>query len=166
MPQDKINRSVFYPHSVAFDTENPGASNTWVYDRAPEGMLFELVAIQASVDKQSSRYEGVIAMFDGHEFTNWNIYSGVQSFELLTRHEFDLYNNFMSSPLYNWECKEYTIGIRSSSVTNAFKTVIVVWYYIKKATREKLLEYAIKHPIREDTFKRAISGISIEPTET
>jgi hypothetical protein len=166
MPQKKINRQVYFLFTQAFDSEDvSGANNSWVYDRPPEGYLFQLAKISASVSSQGPYREGILCLFDGHEYTHWNMWPGVESRETLVRTEFNQYQYVHSESLEGWECKEFTIGIRSTNTVNAFKTCIIVWYYLKKASRKELLEYAIKHPVREDTFKRAMRGTTVEPEE-
>ena len=161
MPDKKINRLVVYPTAQAYDeeAEYPKDNNTFIYLRAPEGYLYELVAMEASVGG-SSTDDGVLELSDGRYYTGWNIFPGVENRETLARIEFNLYNYHYNVPLYNWECKEYTIGVRSTNTNQPFKICVIVWYYLKKASREELLEYAVKHPIREDTFKALLGQYS------
>ena len=166
MPEDKINRQVQFIQAQIYDPgDSTGANNTWIYDRAPEGYLFVLQKIAVSTDYLSTRNVGLIVLYDGHEYTHWNQWPGVESREILARFEFNNYSIKEVESLLGWECKEFTIGARSSSTTKTFKGFVIVWYYLKKASREELLEYAIKHPKVEDSFKHAISGITIESSE-
>lgn len=162
----EIQRQVHFMSAQVFDVEDTsGKNNTWQYNRAPEGYLFELVQIVVSGSRGGGSHQGIVALFDGHEYTHWNIWPGVQSQEMLYRFDSIDYQVDGVGQLLDWECKEYTVGTRSWSVTGMFKVVIIVWYYLRKASRMELMEYALKHPARHDTFKRALRGTTVEPTE-
>lgn len=166
MSQKDVNRQVHFIFAPIFDPEDStGVNNTWVYHRAPDGYLFILDSIQISTDIDNSRQAGVICIFDGHEYTHWNLWPGVESRETLWRGETSSYSVELLGNLNGWICKEYTIGIRSASETKAVKYCAIVWFYLKKASREELLEYALKHPKDEDAFKRALRGRTAETEE-
>jgi hypothetical protein len=166
MSLKKINRQVYFGFAPIFNPEDSsGVNNTWIYDRALEEHLFVLDSIQVSVTKENSYYNGIFAIYDGHEYTHWNQFPGVESRELLGRLEFSEHNLTGFINLNGWECKEFTIGIRSTHQSVPVKMVAILYYYLKKASREELLEYAIKHPVREDTFKRAMRGTTVELEE-
>ncbi|GAG74627.1 unnamed protein product [marine sediment metagenome] len=75
---DKIQRQVDFMHVQIFDPEDTsGKNNTWVYNRAPEGYKFELVAIDVTTDKDSSRMDGIVNIYDGHEYTRFYLSSHV-----------------------------------------------------------------------------------------
>jgi len=163
---EEINRYVIFGTAPIFDPEDKtGVNNRWIYRRAFEGYLFLLSHIEVSVSSQGPYREGLIALYDGHEYTHWNQFPGVESRELLTRAEFNQFQYNSHAPLHNWKCKEFTLGLRSTSTENNFRMCAIVWFYLKKATREELLEYALKHPIREDTFKRVMRGTTVDPHE-
>jgi len=163
---DEVERQVHFITAPIFLPEDKtGINNTWQYNRAPEGYLFQLVEVQISGNRGDVQQQGIVALFDGHEYTHWNIYPGVQSNEMLFRFNSIDYQVNASQNLHGWPCKEYTLGIRSYSVTKVFKCVVIIWYYLKKASRLELMEYAIKHPRNQDQFKRVLRGPTIEPTE-
>lgn len=164
--ESDINRTVFFLRAPPFLPENTtGINNSWIYKRAPEGYLFLLDSITLSTTSEESERMGIFGLYDGHEYTHWNIFPGVESRELLFRGETNTYILNLEANLNQWKCKEYTIGLRSHNESSGVKVCIIVWYYLKKATREELLEFAIKHPTREDTFKRALRGTTVEPGE-
>lgn len=162
MPDKKINRRVTYLYTPAHDAEAEpiGKNNRWIYLRAPDGLLFLLHSVEIASRISSETTKVITTMYDGHEFTNYLIWPGVESKEGLTRMETTYLSPNAVRHLNNWECKEFTIGGRSLASLEAVKVQIIVWYYLKKASRDELLEYAIKHPLHEDMFKRALSGIT------
>lgn len=166
MTEAKIDRQVHFGWAPIFlPADTTGVNNTWIYNRAPEGYLFQLVEISISSSRGTSEQQGIFALFDGHEYTHWNVFPGVESRELLYRFDSIDYQTSDVANLHGWECKEYTIGMRSWSETKPYKIVAIVWYFLKKASRKELMEYALKHPLNQDTFKRVYSGITIEPGE-
>jgi len=164
MPDKKINRRVTYLYTQAYDEEEDpiGGNNSWIYFRAPDGMLFELHSVEIASRIANTTTKAITALYDGHEFTNYLIWPGVESKEGLTRFETTYQQPNAYAPLNGWECKEFTVGGRSLATAEAVKSQIIIWYYLKRASREELLEYAIKHPLHEDMFKRALSGITAE----
>lgn len=167
MPEEEgINRKVHFAHANAFLPEDTsGVNNTWVYHRAPEGYLFLLDSVTLSNAHNPYTTTGIFAVYDGHEYTHWNQFPGVESRELLARFETSSGETQIDLNLHGWECKEYTIGIRSLSESVAYKICAIMWFWLKKASRKELMEYAIKHPIREDTFKRAMRGSTLTEGE-
>lgn len=162
----EIERQVHFMTAQIFDPEDTsGDNNTWQYNRAPDGYLFELAKINVSGSRGGGSHQGIVALFDGHEYTHWNIWPGVQSQEMLYRFDSIDYQVEGAGDLLNWECKEYTIGVRSWSITGMFKVTAIIWYYLKKASRMELMEYAIKHPKNQDMFKRVYRGTTVEPSE-
>lgn len=146
---DKLNRNVFFKHAGIFDPQDTtGKNNTWQYNRAMSGYIFKLVSMDISVPLAYA--DGITAIFDGHEYTHWNIFPGVESRELLGRFESSQQQQNFTIDLHGWECKEYTIAIRSSNVSKAFKSVIVIWFYLEKMNRLEQLFYAVIQP----RFKR------------
>jgi len=144
---DKIQRQVHFITTQALDLEDiSGDNNSWIYNRAPDGYKFILDSVDISTTKYQSKYEGIFNIFDGHEYTHWNIYPGVESRELLGRLETTIYIVDGSINLHSWECKEYSIAIRSGSTTNGYRVVIIVWYYIEKMSLFERLMYACLHP--------------------
>jgi len=167
--KNRINRFVFFPNAPIFDPEvYTGVNNRWVYRRAPDGMLFELISVKVGMQipimaSGYNSYSGIFAVYDGHEYTHWNQFPGVESREALVHLEMNVYNAFYDIDLHKWECKEFTIGTRSRSEEEPFICKVVVFYRLKKANKFKLLEYALKHPYRETTFKRSMAGGHMEP---
>jgi hypothetical protein len=164
--KEGINRIVFYLTAQAFDTEAeyPKANNTFEYSRAPDGFLYLLHSVHITAgDEQSDK--GIFEMSDGHYYTGWNIYPGVENRETIARFKMSNYDTDRLIPLNMWECKEFTLAIRSLDVAQQAKACVIVWYYLKKASRAELLEYALKHPITEDTFKRVMGGYSTVDAE-
>ncbi|GAG76278.1 unnamed protein product [marine sediment metagenome] len=144
---DKINRQVQFLHAQAHDEEDTtGKNNTWLYDRAPEGYKFVLHSIDISTGSPLITNFGTLAIYDGHEYTHWLQFPGVESKEILARVCFSDQMSTYSASLNNWECKEYTIGIRSSDAENPFKVCIIVWYYLRKMSWLEKLQYAVLQP--------------------
>jgi len=161
---DKIQRQVHFIWAQPFDAEDSsGDNNTWNYNRAPDGYKFELVSIDISGHQESSMKYGHVALFDGHEYTHWNLWPGVESRELLWRSELNDYVRNGFGNLNNWECKEYTLGIRSTHATFGFKTCIVIWYYLRKMSWLEKLYYAVIQP-KGDRYKKTL-GITAEVEE-
>jgi len=161
-----IERQVHFMLAPAFNpADKTGVNNKWAYNRAPDGYLFLLDSVQISASSESAYKDGIFNIFDGHEYTHWNLWPGVESRETLGRVEINinLLDQYIS--LKNWECKEYTLGTRSVNLENPFKVCVIVWYYLKKASRIELMEYAIKHPKNQDMFKWILRGTTLEPTE-
>lgn len=160
---DKINRQVHFLYAQVFDEEETaGKNNTWLYDRAPDGYKFVLHKISIYVDRV--RAWGVFALFDGHEYTHWNIFPGVESKEVIA------YITTSNSPplgvteyLEGWECKEYTLGIRSTSTTASLKGCCVVWYYLRKMSLLEKLQYAVIQP-RGQRYRKG-GATTVERTE-
>ncbi len=144
---DKIQRQVHFIQAQIFDIQDvTGKNNTWNYNRAPEGYKFLLQKCSISVAQEGNRYKGIVAMFDGHEYTHWNIWPGVESRELLFRKGINIYMLDHVENLLNWECKEYTLGIRSVQTDTTFKACIIVWYYLQKMSYLETLYYAVIQP--------------------
>lgn len=152
---DKIQRQVHFMYANIFDPEDTsGKNNKWNYNRAPEGYKFQLVASHSSVAQINSYYTGLLAFYDGHEYTHWNQYPGVESRELIGRGETNLYQYSINIDFHGWECKEYTIGIRSLSTTNPYKIVTIVYYYLVQMSRLETYYYAVIQP-KWNRFKKA-----------
>lgn len=163
---NQINRTVYFGHVQAFDSEDTsGDNNTWIYDRAPDGYKFHLVSAQISVANYPDYNDGIVAIYDGHEYTHWNQWPGVESREILGRLEFNVYQDNGILDLHNWECKEFTIGLRSTNIGNPFRACIVIWYYLTKMTPLERLHYAVVHPKSIlGRFPKAFRT-TVEPTE-
>ena len=162
---DKLNRNVFFKHAQIFNpVDKTGKNNTWQYNRAMSGYIFNLVSMDISV---SSEYpDGITAIFDGHEYTHWNIFPGIESRELLGRFESNQYQQNFTIDLKGWECKEYAIAIRSTSETKAFKSVIVIWFYLEKMNRLEQLYYAVIQPRFKrikTAFMRTVESSELNP---
>lgn len=160
-----INRKVHFQQAPIFDPEDKsGINNTWIYHRAPDGYLFELHSVDFSVTVDTGEI-GMVGLFDGHEYTHWNIWPGVESREYLARVETNLYHLNETKSLNGWKCKEYSIGCRSRSEAKPLKVLSIVYYYLRRASREELLEYALKHPHNPDAFKTALRGRTVDLEE-
>ncbi|GAG66425.1 unnamed protein product [marine sediment metagenome] len=107
--------------------------------------------------------DGIVNIYDGHEYTHWNIFPGVESRELLWRGETTTYNVNLFGNLHNWECKEYTLACRSASETKTYKVCAIVWYYLRKMNWLERLYYAVIQP-KGDRYKKTL-GITAETTE-
>lgn len=141
---DKINRQVHFMYAQVFNpSDTTGANNTWLYNRAPDGYKFVLHSIDVSGKQEDNNKYGIVAMYDGHEYTHWNIYPGVESRELIWRGQMNDYIVNCGGTLNGWECKEYTLAIRSTHVTYPFKCCIIVWYFLQKMTWLEKLQYAV-----------------------
>ncbi|GAG81988.1 unnamed protein product [marine sediment metagenome] len=144
---DKINRQVYFMHGQAYDPEDTtGKNNTWLYDRAPDGYKFILDSVDVSTVSTDTQRLGIFAIYDGHEYTHWNQFPGVESHELLFRGETNSYVLNIHATLNNWECKEFTLGMRSHSEANACKFCVIVWYYLRKMSWLEKLQYAVMQP--------------------
>lgn len=146
-PEDKIHRRVFTLWAQQYDALAKH-NNTWKYFRAPEGKKFLLHSIElstAGLNRDES--DGVFCLFDGHEYTQWDIFPGVINHEVLTRFE----TNSVTapthySPLNNWECKEVTLASRSSHTDQIFRIMVILWYYLVDMSKEETYEYGAKQP--------------------
>ena len=162
---DKINRQVFYLQASAYDdqAEYPKDNNTFRYHRAPEGYKFLLHAVHFHTVLEGPACNGIFEMSDGHYYTGWNIYPGVENREIIAYSTHDADNPAMHLPLFNWEAKEYTIGIRSTSSSAVFRGVVIVWYYLRRMNKLETLMYACIHPLRK-RFRKGYAT-TVEPTE-
>ncbi|GAG76922.1 unnamed protein product [marine sediment metagenome] len=143
---DKINRQVFFLYAQIHDAEDiTGKNNTWIYDRAPQGYKFILDSVDISVSAPLA-YKGIFAVFDGHEYTHWLLFPGVESKELLGRVETGSNQYNHTIPLRNWECKEYTLACRSTDDEMPLKICAIVWYYLRKMSWLEKLQYAVMQP--------------------
>lgn len=152
----------------ALDPETTDNNTTWFYDRAPDGYKFVLHSIEVSatipqITTGLSNYSGIYGIYDGHEYTHWNIYPGVESKEILARGELNVYGTLQTHALNGWECKEYTLAIRSRSEDEPFKCCIIVWYYLAKMTDLETKQYAVMQPKGEHYRKSGPS--TVESTE-
>lgn len=144
---NKMNRQVHFITAPMFDIQDKsGKNNAWLYNRAPDGYLFKLDSVQISVSSEEMVNTGIFAMFDGHEYTHWNIYPGVESRELLGRTETSDYSLESYIDLKGWECKEYSIAVRSTSPQKMYRCIAIVWYYLDKMSLLERLMYACLHP--------------------
>jgi len=151
---DKINRLATYLFAPAMIPENiTGINNTWLYDRAPAGYKFILDSIQVSTTEEEGR-DGIFAVFDGHEYTHWNIFPGVVSHELLYRGEINTYILNLDANLKGWECKEYTLALRSTSQEKPVKVCAILWYYLRKMSQLETYQYAVIQP-KGDRYKKS-----------
>lgn len=127
-----------------------GGNNIWFWDRAPDGMKFELVSAVVTVGTHYYSSYGVVALFDGRVFnTRWDIFPGVEDFELLGRCSISPYQPNVEITLKGWECKEYTIGARSTQVDTSFIANVIIWYYLRPMSRYERVMYAVLHPKRK-----------------
>ena len=145
LQEDKINRQVTFLHAQIFSAGDiTGKNNTWCYNRAPDGYKFILVGVEVSTAKGTTPSNiGIYNIVDGHEYTHWNIFPGVESKEVLARGELSDYVLSGYHDLHNWECKEYTKVIRSNSGSQPFKACFIVWYYLRKMNYLEKLQYAV-----------------------
>ena len=144
---DKISRQVYFMYAPAMNyTNTTGINNTWIYDRAPDGYKFILQKAIVSTTLEATLNRGIIGIYDGHEYTHWNIYPGVESKEILNRAELSANIHNADLDLYGWECKEFTLGIRSSTETFGVKMCIIIVYYLRKMSWLEKLQYAVMQP--------------------
>ena len=162
---DKINRQVHYPYAQAFDSEDKGDNNDWTYNRAPNGYRFILDSISVIASATNNQNNGIVQIYEGHEHTDYIIYPGVESREILERLETTDYQLNLEKSLHGWDCKEYTLGVRSTSETYAYRVIVIVWYYLQKMTAFERLHFAV-------TQSKSIKGrfpkafrTTVEPTE-
>lgn len=157
---DKINRQVHFITAQALvENGKQPLNNTWIYDRAPDGYKFILHSVFISVAHNPYTATGIFAIYDGHEYTGWNQWPGVESRELLGRLETDAGTNQSVIMLNGWECKEYTIGTRSLSGSLAYKVCAIVWYYLRKMTDLEKYQYATIQPRGEHYRKGGPSTV-------
>jgi hypothetical protein len=143
---DEINRQVHFGYAQVFDPEDDsGDNNTFIYNRAPDGYKFILHKISLSI-ATGSYDQGIVMLFDGHEYTHWDLWPNIQSNEVLFRGVTNSYTNNIVEYLEHWSCKEYTIGLRSKSESEQFKVLIIVWYYLQKMSKLDRLHYAVTQP--------------------
>jgi len=152
---DKVQRQVQFMRAQPHDSEDSsGKNNTWVYNRAPDGYKFRLVKVLVASKQTDNAFNGIFGMFDGHEYTRWDIWPGVESREYLTRISMSLENQTVEFGLEGWECKEYSIAVRSTNATYEFKAMSIVWYYLEKMSHLERLYYAVIQP-RWNRYKKA-----------
>lgn len=165
LQEDKINRQVHYTYAQAKDIEGtyPLKNNSFVYNRAPDGYLFQLVELDISCSCEAGVNVGIVEMSDGHCYTGWNIWAGVENRETLVRIETDVYFVNFSKSLHSWECKEYTIATRSKKTDAPFKTCCIVWYYLRKMSPLEKYQYAVIQPKGEHI--RKAGATTVESTE-
>jgi len=145
-PEDKIHRRVFFVWADDLDAEGKD-NNTWRYFRAPEGKKFLLDSVTMSVVSSGDVNDGIIMLFDGHEYTQWNIFPGVVCHETLARIDtISATFPYNDVPLHMWETKEITIACRSNMVSQNFRAMVIVWYYLQNMSKEETYEYAVKYP--------------------
>jgi hypothetical protein len=163
--EDKINRQVVYPYAQVFNPTQsyPKKNNTFIFNRAPDGYKFVLVAIDISGHQENSYKYGLLELSDGHYYTGWNIWPGVENRETLFRCELNDYIRNIYGDLHLWECKEYTIAIRSTHETYPFKCCVIVWYYLRRMTTLETKQYAVIQPKAEHYRKGGPT--TIESTE-
>lgn len=159
-------RQVHYPYNSPFDPEDhSGDNNNWIYNRAPDGYCFVLVRFDSIASQEDTEQAGILQLYDGHEYTHWNIYPGVQSNEVLARHQHSNYELNSFTDLLGWECKEYTIGSRGISQSYPFRALVIVWYYLKKMSTLDKLHFAVTQPKSIlGRFPKAFRT-TVEPTE-
>ncbi|GAG55151.1 unnamed protein product [marine sediment metagenome] len=162
---DKINRQVFFIHAQGYDAqeEYPKKNNTFKYFRAPEGYKFLLHSIDVTSDHRQAYRDGIVELSDGHYYTGWDIFPGVENKEVLWRGSFNVYNTTLSGSLNLWECKEITIAIRSITTENVFKVSTIIWYYLKPMSKLETLFYALVHP-RFRRYKKAYAT-TLDPAD-
>lgn len=154
MDLQDINRSVFFINTQALVVNGAQPeNNTWVYKRAPEGYVYKLVHAQVSTSVERGE-NGIIAFYDGHVYTQWNTFPGVVNHDLLARGELTDYVVNIDFYFHDWECKEYTISIRSADTESIFKVCVIVYYYLKKMSVFERFKYAVVHP-RFNRIKKA-----------
>jgi len=166
LQEKKINRSVYFLYTPVYDSEAdpPGNNNRWIYDRAPEGYKFVLVAMDVSSRISGDTTKAVLGLFDGHEFTNWLIFPGVESKEYLCRSEYNIYQPSMSHDLHGWECKEFTIGGRNFATAEDVKFCIIIWYYLEKMDKLEEYQYAVIQPKGDKPIRKG-GATTVESTE-
>lgn len=152
---DKINRQVQFMFAQIFNSaDTTGKNNTFQYKRAPDGYKFLLHSVYVSTTRDANFHNGIFEMSDGHYYTHWNIWPGVENREVIARRDFNDYALEHHQDLNLWECKEYTLAIRSRSEEVGFKCCIIVWYYLKSMNVIEKLFYAVIQP-RFRRFKKA-----------
>ena len=162
----KINRQVHYGYAQIYDSEDKGDNNSWIYNRAPNGYKFILDSISVIASATNNQNNGIVQIYDGHEHTNFIIYPGVESREILERLETTDYQLNLEKSLHGWDCKEYTIGLRSTSETYPFRVIIIVWYYFEKMSRYERLLFAVTHPKSIlGRYTKSLRGTTVESTE-
>jgi hypothetical protein len=149
----KIQRRQITLIAPVFDPEKSvtGENNVWHYDRAPDGFKFELVSARITCGTSATvNSYGVIALFDGKVYnTRWDIFPGVEDFQLLGRAVTNVYQTNDVIDLFGWECKEYTVATRSTSTENSYIANIIIWYFLKPMSKLEKLMYAVLHPKRK-----------------
>jgi len=73
---------------------------------------------------------------------------------LLYRGELNQYILNLDASLKMWECKEFSLALRSSSQETPVKVCVVIWFYIRKMTELEKLQYAVLQP-KGDRYKKS-----------
>lgn len=165
LDEKKINRQVFYLYAQIFDDteEYPRENNTFRTFRAKDGYKMILDSVQVSTAVQQGMNNGVVEISDGNYYTGWDIWTGVENHETLSRCELTDYVNNQHLDLRNWEVKEFTIATRSTSITHPFKVCVIVWYYFVKMSKLETFFYALVHP-RMKRYRKGYAT-TVEPSE-
>jgi len=159
----KINRRVKFMHAIPFveNGQHP-ENNTWWYNRAPEGYKFILHSAVISNAHVPYTSTGIVAIFDGHEYTGWNIFPGVESMEMLGRFETSAGETQGVIDLNGWECKEYTVASRSLSGSLQYKCCVIIWYFLEKMSDFETKQYAVMQPKGEHIRKSGMTTIELD----
>jgi hypothetical protein len=161
--EDKINRQAFYMTAPALTDETyPKLNNRFKYHRAPEGYKFLLESVYVVCTREDSMTSGVFELSDGHYWTGWNVFPGVENREVLAYNSFWSDQMNFAQSLHQWECKEYTLAIRSTSASNSFRVCIIVFYYLRKMSKLETLMYACVHPLRKRFRKGYATTVELD----
>lgn len=115
--------------------------------RAPDGYMYELIDVEANVRRiESTGSPCHFQMYDGFTDSIWGGWPGIQNQETLTVRSFSPYEEYHYRSLNNWRCKEYTASWKNQHETNAPSVCMIVYFRLKKMTKEETYEYAVKQP--------------------
>ncbi|MBA7546543.1 hypothetical protein ES705_38935 [subsurface metagenome] len=146
----RIEKWTWFGYAPAREEESPYIAK-WKYFRAPEGLVMELISINSSFQIEQGECHGIIQLYLGHKRpSKYGLYPHIEDQDVLYRGETSqAYNNVCneSSELHNYEVKQFTIAIRSTTELQEFRPCIIIFYRLKKFqdTHDKL-EYAVKQP--------------------
>jgi len=120
---------------------------TWKRYRAPEGLKFNLVAVDVTTgasgnDSSNFRFQ----IYDGRTYSVWGMFPNIFDQSTLAHALFNTYINNVEKNLHNHECKEFTMSVQGQDTEKSVRFSAIVWYYLTPMSKLETLEYAVKQP--------------------
>lgn len=141
--QPEIQRFDWFDTVDVFESER---EVIWKYKRAIEGHKFILVEIDFMVERSDATYELIGQIYNGHVYSHWGSFPNIFDQSTLAIASLIQYSLNVTKSLHNWECKEFTMSMRNTSVVNANRFCFIVWFYEIPMSKADTFEYATKQP--------------------